>query len=324
MINPFRQPSAEARTPRREGIARSAAGGRKGHAPDDPFDERFWNKLEYLAIVSRRTFSGRARAERRSKKTGSGIEFADYRHYCSGDDYRYLDWNVYGRLGRLLTRLYEEEEDLTIYILLDGSGSMSFGNPPKLGYAKQLAAALAYIGLAHLDRVSALVFSDGIASRLPPARGKHHIFKVFDFLRPVEASGRTDLTAALKTFVAQNKRKGVVILISDLYDHAGFEAGLRQLRYAKFETYLIHLQDENEARPALLGEALLVDAETGDSRQVVVSRSLLERYAETEAAYRRRIEAFCTEMQIPLFSMRTSVAFEDAVLRILRRGGMVG
>jgi uncharacterized protein (DUF58 family) len=324
MINPFRQRSPRASSPRREGGARPAAIGGKRLAPDDPFDEQFWNKLEYLAIVSRRIFSGRVRAERRSKKIGSGIEFADYRHYCSGDDFRHLDWKVYGRLGRLLTRLYEEEEDLTIYILLDCSGSMTFGDPPRLGYAKKLAAALSHIGLEHLDRVSVLTFGDGIGSRLPPARGKHHIFKIFDFLRPLAAAGRTDLGAALRSFVAQNKRRGVVILISDLYDPAGFEAGLRQLRYAGFETYLLHLVDESEARPPLPGEALLVDAETGESREVVLSPGLLERYATAQAAYRKRIEEFCTQMQIPLFTLSTRIAFEDAVLRILRRGGMVG
>ena len=314
MILPFRHRSVEVRSARDKRTA----------APGDPFDERFWNKLEYLAIVSRKVFSGRARAERRSKKTGSGIEFADYRHYCSGDDFRYLDWNVYGRLGRLLTRLYEEEEDLTIYILLDRSASMAFGEPPKLGYGKRLAAALAYIGLGHLDRVSLHLVGEGIDGRLPPARGKHHIFEILDFLRPVTAAGRTDLAAAARAFVARNKRRGVVILISDLYDHAGFEAGLRQLCYGKFESYVLHLLDENEARPRLPGEALLVDAETGEGREVVLSPGLLERYAEAHAAYLGRVEAFCRQLQIPLIPLSTRIPFEDSVLRILRRGGMVG
>jgi uncharacterized protein (DUF58 family) len=325
MIDPFRQPSAQASASLREEVRRSSLARDRGSpASGDPFDEQFWNKLEYLAIVSRRIFSGRSRAERRSKKTGSGIEFADYRHYCAGDDYRHLDWNVYGRLGRLLTRLYEEEEDLAVYLLLDCSGSMSFGDPPKLGYAKQLAAALAYIGLGHLDRVSVLAFGEGIGARLPPARGRHYIFKVFDFLRPLTAAGRTDLGGAARTFVARTKRRGVVIFISDLYDHAGFEAGLRQLRYAGFETRLIHLRDENELRPPLPGEAVLVDVETGDRREVVLSPALLERYAAAQAAFGRRIEQFCTGLQIPLVSLSTRIPVEDAVLRILRRGGMVG
>jgi len=314
MIDLFRRGSAKA----------SAAQAKRTPVPDDPFDGQYWSKLEYLAIVSRKVFSGRARAERRSKKTGSGIEFADYRHYCSGDDFRHLDWNVYGRLGRLLTRLYQEEEDLIIHILLDRSASMAFGEPSKLVYGKQLAAAMAYLGLGHLDRVSLFVFGEAIEARLPPARGKHHIFEVFDFLRPVTAAGRTDLAGAARSFVARNKRRGVVILISDLYDHAGFEAGLRQLRYGKYETYVLHLLDENEARPRLPGEAWLVDAETGEGREVVLSPGLLERYTEAHAAYLGRVQAFCRQLQIPLFSLSTRIAFDDAVLRFLRRGGMVG
>src|SRR3954471_4760057 len=114
----------------------------------DLFDEEFQRKLDYLALVSRRVFAGRLRAERRTKKTGSGIEFADHREYTAGDDFRYLDWNVYGRTGKLLLRLFEEEEDLSIYILLDCSRSMLFGEPPKFDHARKLAAAMAYVGLA--------------------------------------------------------------------------------------------------------------------------------------------------------------------------------
>ncbi|MCL2451180.1 MAG: DUF58 domain-containing protein, partial [Polyangiaceae bacterium] len=122
--------------------------------PDDLFDDEFQRKLDYLALVSRRVFSGRLRAERRTKKSGSGVEFADHRDYQPGDDFRSLDWNVYQRFDRLLVRLYEEEEDLTIHFVLDTSASMAFGGGRKLAYAKRVVAALAYVGLANLDRVN--------------------------------------------------------------------------------------------------------------------------------------------------------------------------
>ena len=133
--------------------------GRKGPAvarngDDDLFDDDFQRKLDYLALVSKRVFAGRMRAERRTKKTGSGVEFADHRDYQPGDDFRYLDWNVYLRFDRLLLRLFEEEEDLAIYFIVDASTSMGFGDGKKLRYAKRVAAALAYVGLANLDRVS--------------------------------------------------------------------------------------------------------------------------------------------------------------------------
>src|SRR6185295_17624536 len=134
------------------------------------FDESFLKKLEYLYVVSRKVFSGRMRAERRTRKTGSGVEFADHRNYTVGDDLRYLDWSVYGRLDKLLLRLFEEEEDLHIYLLLDASASMRLSG--KFDYAQTLCAALAYVGLAKMDRVSIVPFSEGRRERLPPARGK--------------------------------------------------------------------------------------------------------------------------------------------------------
>lgn len=288
------------------------------------FDEEFQRRLEVLAIVSRKLVAGRTRAERRSRKTGSGIEFADHRQYEPGDDFRYLDWNLYARTGRLLLRLYEEEEDLSVYILLDVSRSMSFGAPmSKLDYAKKLAAALGYIALANLDRVSFVTFSDEVGDRLPPTRGKNNIFKAFRFLRPLEAEGRTGTANALKTFVAQNKRRGVAILISDLYDPDGFEGGINTLRYHKFEPYVIQVYAPEEVRPPLHGDVRLVDNETGEVREVTITPRVLERYAKAHEAYRKRVADFCTQKHVPHHAVCTDVPFDQAILDILRRGGLV-
>ncbi len=290
---------------------------------EDLFDEEFQRRLEYLAVVSRRVYAGRTRAERRSKKTGSGIEFADHREYAPGDDFRYLDWNVYQRFGRLLLRLYEEEEDLSVYVLLDTSRSMSFGKPSKLVYGKKLAAAMAYIALANLDRVSILTFADAMTDRLAPTRGKNRIFKAFDFLRPLKAEGQTGIYDAMKTFAAQHKRKGIAILISDLYDPSGFEQGINTLRYAKFEPYVLQIFDPVEVNPPLHGDVHLVDHETGEAREVTITPGILAKYAAAHHEYRKAIEDFCTRKQVPYFPIETSVPFDDAVLNILRRGAMV-
>jgi uncharacterized protein (DUF58 family) len=300
---------------------RSAAD--KPREGDDLFDEEFQRRLEVLAIVSRKLVSGRTRAERRSRKTGSGIEFADHREYAPGDDFRYLDWNLYARTGRLLLRLYEEEEDLSVYVLLDVSRSMSFGSPRKIDYGKKIAAALAYIALANLDRVSLLTFSDEVSGRLAPTRGKNRIFKAFQFLRPLSAEGRTGTADAMRTFVAQNKRRGVALLISDLYDPAGFEGGINTLRFAKFEPYVIQIFDPVEVRPPLHGDVRLVDNETGEVREVTITARVLERYAKAHAEYRQRIADFCTQKQVPYYSVETSVPFDEAILDIMRRGGLL-
>src|SRR5215472_17501023 len=136
------------------------------------FDDEFLKKLEYLNIISKRLFAGQLRAERRTRRRGTGLEFADYRAYVAGDDFRHLDWKAYLRLNRLILRLFEEEEDLPIYFFVDASQSMTYGDPSKLDYARRVAAALCYIGLSNLDRVHVVAYADKILGELPPQRGK--------------------------------------------------------------------------------------------------------------------------------------------------------
>lgn len=302
--------------------------GRRGPAvakssSDDLFDDDFQRKLDYLALVSKRVFAGRMRAERRTKKSGSGVEFADHRDYQPGDDFRYLDWNVYQRFDRLLLRLYEEEEDLAIYFIVDASTSMGFGGAKKLRYAKRVAAALAYVGLANLDRVSIVSTTDKILDRMPATRGKARIFKVFRFLKELEPEGQTDLEDALKTFVAQNKRRGLVVLASDLYDPKGFERGINVLRYNKFDPFVVHVVDEEEAKPKLSGDVLLYDCETGDEREVTVTAKVLERFEAVYRTYLDDIDRFCTSKQVPYIRADVNTPFDELILRVFRRGGFL-
>ena len=313
----------------------SMRGGRGARAvvtDDDLFDDAFQRKLEYLAIVSRRVFAGRMRAERRTKKTGSGIEFADHRDYHAGDDFRYLDWNVYQRFGRLLLRLFEEEEDLSIYLVVDCSRSMGFDmknhestvmRGPKLAQAKRLAAALCYIGLSNLDRVSVVALSNRVRDRMPTTRGKQRIHRVFEFLRSVDAEGATGLEDGLKQFVAQNKRRGLAVLISDLYDPKGFEQAINVLRYNKFEPFVLHVVDPADAHPELNGDVRIYDVETGEEREVTITKSVLEKYAKAYEEYLKEIEVYCTLKQVPYFQAPVDEPFDDLILQVFRRGGFL-
>jgi uncharacterized protein (DUF58 family) len=306
--------------------ARPDRPGRKTNRADDRtqlFDERFLKTLEHLHMVARKVFAGNLRAERRTRKVGSGIEFADHRTYSRGDDFRYIDWNLYGRLDRLLLRVFEEEEDLHIYILVDVSDSMAIGTPPKLHYAMQVGAALSYVGLANLDRVSIIPFSDRLIDRLPPSRGKNRIFRVFEFLRSVELGGQTQLAECMKQFVAQNKRRGLAVIISDFYDPDGFEQGINTLRYNKFEPFVLQVYDQKEANPSLHGDLTLVDCETGDTREVTVSRALLEAYKREHEKYCGELEQFCTSRAMPFFRTHTALPFDELVLKIFRAGGFL-
>ncbi len=290
----------------------------------DLFDDAFQRKLDYLAVVSRRVFAGRTRAERRTKKSGSGVEFVDYREYTAGDDLRYLDWNLYQRHDRLLLRLFEEEEDLAIHLVVDASSSMGFGAGQKLRQAKRLAAALAYVGLSNLDRVSVAAARGEALEAIPPARGKQRIFPVFQFLRGLEPGGTTDLGAAMKSLVARSqKRRGLAVLLSDLFDPAGFERGINALRFGRFEVVVLHLVDPADAKPALYGDVRLYDCETGDERDVTVTPKLLERYGQAYDAYRLEIEHFCASKQVPYFVADAAAPFDEIVLRVFRRGGFL-
>src|SRR5215207_7572875 len=159
-------------------------------------DPKFLAKLEQLELVSRKIFLGRMKGERRSPRKGQSVEFADYRNYVVGDDLRFLDWNLYARVDRLFLRLFMEEEDLHVYVLLDNSLSMDFGTPTKLHYAKQVAAALGFIGLCNLDRVVVEAFNDNLTQSLPAVRGRRSLWRLLDFLGKVEPAGPSDLKQA--------------------------------------------------------------------------------------------------------------------------------
>src|SRR5579871_4949722 len=179
-------------------------------------EPQFLARLEQLELVSRKIFLGRLKGERRSKRKGQSVEFADYRNYVVGDDLRFLDWNLYARLDRLFLRLFMEEEDLHVYLLVDNSLSMDFGTPSKLHYAKQLAAALGFIGLVNLDRVVVEAFNDRLTQSMPPLRGRRSLWRLLDFLRKIEPAGPSNLRQALKTFTLKCSGKGIVVLLSDV------------------------------------------------------------------------------------------------------------
>jgi len=298
------------------------------------FDQSFLTKLEYLYVVARKVFSGRTRAERRTRKTGSGVEFADHREYTAGDDLRYLDWNAYGRLEKLLLRLFEEEEDLHIYLLIDASRSMVANG--KLDYARTVAAALAYVGLAKLDRVSIVPLGVPLGgplgvgatpgqtlSRLPASRGKANIFKVFRFLEALDPSWQTDLAASLGAFVHSTKRRGVVVLLSDFYDTHGYEEALNLLRYHRFEPTVLQIWSAAEAHPGLRGDLEIVDAETGERREVTVNERALRRYEAAHRELTANLERWCTSRGVAYFRADTAVPFDELVLRMFRSGGFL-
>jgi uncharacterized protein (DUF58 family) len=284
------------------------------------FDERFLRRLDELSIVSRKVAFGRAKGERRTLRKGAGVEFMDYRPYAVGDDLRYVDWNIYSRLDRLLLKLFVEEEDLCLHLLVDGSASMSFGHPPKFDYALHVAAALGYIGLTNLERVAFGLFSDVVTRTLRPRRGRGQILPLLDFLEEVEAQGRTSLNASLADYAIRTRVPGVAVVLTDLLDAGGYADGFKALRQRRYEVFVLHVVSEDELSPSLEGDLTLVDAEGGPSRNVNVDRTALDRYRERLQRHFAEAEAFCARQGIDYLRTSTAVPFEDLILRHLREG----
>ncbi len=293
-------------------------------APAQPLlDPQFLARLEQLELVSRKIFQGRMKGERRSKRKGQSVEFADYRNYVIGDDLRHLDWNLFARLDRLFIRLFMEEEDLHVYLLIDNSLSMSFGTPTKLHYAKQVAAALAFVGLVNLDRVMIEVFNDRLTQSMPAARGRRSLWRVLDFLQKVEPAGPSDLRRALYTFSIKCSGKGIVLLLSDFMDKGGYEDALRYLVARQLDVYAIQVLSREEIEPELVGDLKLVDAEDEDVAEVTISAPLLKRYKQNLAAFRGALSEFCSRRGVAYLFTSNQVPFERLVLTYLRQRGLV-
>jgi uncharacterized protein (DUF58 family) len=286
-------------------------------------EPEFLNKLEQLELVSKKIFVGRMKGERKSKRRGSSVEFADHRQYSVGDDLRHIDWNVYGRLDKLFLKLFLEEEDLHFYTLLDTSLSMDFGEPTKLHYGKQVAAALAFIGLVNHDRVVLDTFSSTLEAGMSSVRGRSQMYRVVGYLDKLAADGASDLTAAVKSFAIKHSGKGVVVIISDFLDKRGYEPALRYLLARNMDIYVVHVLSHEEVNPELVGDLRLVDAEDDDIAEITVSAPLLRRYKDNLNAFVDGMKEWCTKRGITYIFTTNQNPFDKLILNYLRERGLV-
>ena len=290
---------------------------------DDLFSSAFLERLEILRVVARRTFAGAAPGSRSGRRAGPGLEFAEHRAYAPGDDFRHLDWAAFGRLDRLLLRLCQAEEDLAIYFLLDSSASMATGRPPKFDHARRLAAALAYVGLAGLERIRLFAVNGAVRRHLDAGRTKSHILPILDFLRSLNPEGRTDLSRAVDAFLPHASQTGLVILISDLMDPAGYEKPLLALQGRGFDLWCLQVTDPADLAPAGTGDLAVEDAETGDVLAVHLTAEVRERLAAETERFSAGLRAWCLERRIGYAEAPTHLPVDALVLDVLRRGGLL-
>lgn len=286
-------------------------------------------RLEQFQLLAARRAKSSARGERRSRARGQSVEFADYRTYVAGDDFRYLDWNLYGRLDRLFLKLYEEERELPVTIFLDGSESMTFGAPPKFDFARQVAAAISYVALCGFDRVSVQVFPDNLeeaAARgaLRLVRGRRSALDLFQNLNQLTAKGGADLNEALRRGALQARQTGVAVVLTDFLDPAGYETGLSALVARGFHVNAVQILAPEEVSPSNYGDLRLVDSESGLKQEVTFGKYRLAAYQRTVQNFCQRLREYCQGRGIRFFMARSDTPLEQLLLKQLREAEVWG
>ncbi|HVV70487.1 MAG TPA: DUF58 domain-containing protein [Verrucomicrobiae bacterium] len=292
-------------------------------------------RLEQFQLLAARRAKSSSKGERRSRSRGQSVEFADYRPYVHGDDFRYLDWSLYGRLERLFLKLYEEERELPVRIFLDASESMSFGQPAKFDFARQVAAAIGYVALSGFDRVSVIPFPSfaergqvddrtrltEMASRgaLRSVRGKRSAIQFFRDLGNLTASGAATLNEALRRGALEARQAGLAIVLSDFLDPAGYEPGLTALVGRGFQVDVVQILAPEELSPSTYGDLRLVDSETGGVQEVTFGRYRLKAYQHTVQNFIQRLREFCQGRGLNFFTAASNTSLEELLLKQLRR-----
>ncbi len=280
-------------------------------------------QLERLELVTRKVFRGRMKGERRSKRKGESVEFADFRNYVPGDDLRRIDWNLYARLDKLILKLFQEEEDLHFYTLIDASLSMGFGEPTKLDYAKQLAAALGFVGLVRSDRVVIESLGQSVRERGPVLRGRRSVWRMLEQLDGIQPGEASSLVDGVKRFCLRHRGQGVVVLISDLMDKQGYEAALKYLMAQRVDVYVIQVLSQEEIDPEVTGDLKLVDCEDQDIAEISVSAPLLARYKQTLAAFTAGAQDFCNRRGMNYLLANNQTPVKELMTNYMRRRGLV-
>jgi uncharacterized protein (DUF58 family) len=299
-------------------------------------------RLEQFQLLAQRRAKSSLKGERRSKARGQSVEFADYRNYVSGDDFRYLDWNLYGRLDRLFLKLYEEERELPVTIFLDASESMTFGEPRKFDFARQVAAAVGYVALCGFDRVSVATFPDPplepaaeveararsqeLAARgaLRSVRGRKSALQFFQNINQLSAGGATGLNEALRRGALQARQAGVAVVLSDFLDPAGYEAGLTALVGRGFQVNAVQVLAPEELAPTAYGDLRLVDSETGAQQEVTFGKYRLAAYKQAVQNFCQRLREYCSSRGITFFLAGSDTALEELLLKQLRQAEVWG
>jgi uncharacterized protein (DUF58 family) len=287
-------------------------------------EKDFLARLAHLEIAARKVRRGVRRGERMSRRRGTSVEFADHRPYAVGDDLRFLDWSILGRLDRLMVKLFHDEEDLAVHLVVDTSASMDYGDPSKLLYALRVAASIGYVALAGQCRVRPVLLLDGGAAASPGyLRGMGAAPRLLRFFEEAPSGGPNALVPGLRRLASETRPRGVVILVSDLMDRDGVEDALSAFSRCSAELHAIQVLDPVELDPRIEGDLRLVDSEDGSIAEVTVTETVLRAYERRLRAYLDAVESACRRRGIRRFETPTTVPFEKLVFEALRGRGLL-
>lgn len=286
------------------------------------FTPQFLAELEGLNILARKTFRGQMRGERRSRNRGSSVEFQDYRAYVPGDDLRHLDWGVYGRLERLVLRIFVAEEDMHLYLLLDTSKSMVYGHPTKFDYARKVAAALSYITLSNQEQVAIVAFAGSAMIRQPLSRGRGKVFPLLEMLSGIEAEGSTSLGRVVYSLLSHFRTPGIVVVISDFFDEYALEA-VKPLVGSAHQPMFVQVLTPQEKNPELEGDLNLRDVETGKDVEVSMSPAIIRDYRTRFDNIQSELKRLARQGKGEHFELLTTDNFSTFIREILRKGKLL-
>jgi uncharacterized protein (DUF58 family) len=284
-----------------------------------PLDANTLQRLDTLALITRKSMATGRPGRRRSPLAGSSMEFADYRRYAPGEDFRRIDWRAYARLERLFLRVFEAEENLTVTILIDCSDSMQHGKPSKASLASSVAAALAYIALKCEDSVIVGVLTDRLATYRRTGSGKHAIWTIGEFLTRLPNSGTTDLNRALYDLGRVVKGPGLTIVISDFLAPGGYKVGLRTVRQLRQEVALLQILAPDELEPDVQGDWQLRDSEGTGTVAVSATPAVLQAYQQRLLTYMEELASFAHTHAMTYTMIPSDTALIDVVQRLLRQ-----
>ena len=284
--------------------------------------KEFMRRLDGISMLLRKPVAGHLRGQHRSRRTGVGMVFSDYRPYSSGDDIRNLDWATYMRLDRLVLRMFEEEADTPIYILIDNSASMGNSDSGKSEMARKFAAVLAYVGLLNHDRVSLISFSDVVAREMPGRRGKNQMWRAIHFLESLRNDGKTDLGNTFRKYFGAGRTRGLVFIISDFLFEQPLEEIFRPIEQYGHEVFATHVIDAEEENPNIDGHVVLVDSETREALSAHVTEGTLAAYRSEFNNHREDTEGYFKGSGWGYVPLRTDADFENSVLASLKKEGM--